>query len=73
MKEVPDWPEAKIPDVKLPAAFDWRKLDAVTPVKNQVCVSHISEHNKIHLISNLTTSITRDVEIERLRNEALPL
>ena len=42
MKEVPDWPEAKIPDVKLPAAFDWRKLDAVTPVKNQVGGSNIS-------------------------------
>jgi len=29
------WPPADIPDVELPKEHDWRKLNAVTPVKNQ--------------------------------------
>ena len=31
--------EAKIPDVKLPAEFDWRSQNVVTEVKNQVTFS----------------------------------
>lgn len=36
-KDDPDvhWPAADIPDVTLPREMDWRKLNAVTPVKNQ--------------------------------------
>ena len=34
-KDAPDWPEADIPDVSLPKSIDWRKMNAVTPVKNQ--------------------------------------
>ena len=32
---VSDLPRAQIPDVKLPAEYDWRHFNAVTPVKNQ--------------------------------------
>ena len=31
-------PVTEVPDIDLPASFDWRDYKAVTPVKNQVCL-----------------------------------